>query len=157
MSQDPKQLLKENIQKELSNSEIELEDIIVTTQDAIDLQRIGFNEPCGTYFGEVNGGELWPFQRNINESEFSHGFLAPSYQQAFGFISRVYAIRGYTVHADSNGTWNFKIHKWNFDNNVGKWEFISNISSYETQRMSEKACMKKLLELVDERIKEMSL
>jgi hypothetical protein len=157
MSQDLKQLLKDNIQRELTNTEIELEEMIVTTKHAIDLHRIGFNESCYTYFGEVNGGELWPFQRNFSEKEFKLGFLAPAYSQAFEFISRVYAIRGYTAHADSNGTWNFKIHKWNFNNNVGQWEFISNISSYKTKRLAEIACMAKLVELVDERIKEVAL
>lgn len=145
-------LLKERIDKELHNSFKTLEETIVTYKDALDLNRIGFNESCSTYFGEVNEGEFWAFQRDAHEKEFMTGVLAPTYQQAFSFIERVYAVKGYTIHTNSNGTWNFAIHQWNFDNNIGQWEYINNISSQETQRLSEMACFKKLIELVDIRI-----
>jgi len=154
---DPKKLLCKRISEELQKKEVKLEDTIVERSDAIKLHQLGFNESCCTYYGEVNGGELWAFQRNFNEKEFNLGILAPSYDQALSFLKRVYGIKGCVTHAESNGTWTFKTHKWNCDNNVGKWEYITNVSSYESKRLAEIACFKKVFELVQERLIQLGL
>lgn len=149
-------MLKERISIELAKKSVELEDVVVNYVEANQLNTIGFNEPTFAFFSEVNEEEIKLFQKNWYEVTFDIGLSAPTYQQAFSFINRVYGIKGYTTHAKSNGKYNFTIYKWNFDNNVGNWEYINNISSSDTIKLAESACLKKLLELTLERISELT-
>ena len=93
---------------------------------ALILKDLGFNEIC---FGEYSLTGL--FEIKPNTSHWCAVCNAPLYQQVFNWLDTKHKIRIDLCHADSNGTYTFKIWTFHEPNNVGKWKRYSFIVSYD--------------------------
>ena len=141
------------------NNNIELQ--TVNYEIANTLQDIGFNIPC--YWIYDRKLDAFGVKRNIHQikSMYNYGLediakdlnfiYAPEQALACRWFDKVHKIRIDVIHADSNGSYNFEIHKWNFDNCVGKWERIGNICSYDSYELAEEHGILKAIELINEK------
>ncbi len=57
-----------------------MKDLLVGFELSVKLMKLGFNEPCFAYYGEINGGEIELFHKKSFNIEHA-GVLAPTIQQ----------------------------------------------------------------------------
>ena len=68
-----------------------MEDLFVGWTLSAELMKLGFNEPCFAYYGEINGGEIELFHKKRFDSEHV-GVLAPTIQQVEKWLLEVHEI-----------------------------------------------------------------
>jgi hypothetical protein len=133
--------------------------------EALELKQLGFDEVCIYHYKKNNEGEhsshptfemLTPFGKNHNilESRVS----APSYSQAFRFFREKYDLDYSLLPESSSGhrlstrTFNIVIYKYYMNMNVQS-EIVridGKIVRYNKREEAELACLKKLIEIVNE-------
>jgi hypothetical protein len=112
---------------------------------ALELQNIGFNEPC---FGLYSYPSKTVFLHHYGVLETKEQVLAPLYQQVFKFFRDVYKLKGDVTHASQNGKYKYTIWKWNFDNHIGKHERIGVINSWFKHEDASLECIRHLIDIV---------
>jgi hypothetical protein len=120
-----------------------MEKEFVPPEQALDLEKLGFNEPCFGYHNMVNHSGEFKFDTRI--WEYSDNYInAPLYQQAFRFFREKYGLWFRPDYYDESKEYNFQgsIHE------LGKYNVIADIGNYKTPEEAELACLKKLIEIV---------
>jgi hypothetical protein len=135
---------------------------------ALELQNIGFNEPCLAGYQKTEVGSpilVIPFLRSINGNididkinNFTNSYIknrkadyyctAPLFQQVFEFFRNTYTLKGEIVHTTSTGKYAYTIWKWNFDNHIGKHERIGVINSWFKHEDASLECIRHLIDIV---------
>jgi hypothetical protein len=70
-----------------------MEEQFVNFNESLEMNQLGFIEPCFAYYGELNGGEIFLFLKNNYDIQ-AIGILAPLWQQAFDFFREQYELMG---------------------------------------------------------------
>jgi hypothetical protein len=129
-----------------------MEKEFVSYEVALKLKEFGFNEPCFTYYYELNSNlrthlvvdinNAWTYSGNTN-----FGFtLAPLYQQVFKWLRNKYGIdfsinTTYSRYNENTS----KKYSGVIDN---KTVFI-NVGFYETYEEAELACLQKMIKIIE--------
>ena len=119
--------------------------------EALALKELGFDKPCfGRYDGRgKNKGKIWYEMPNSGQDSIPVGdVLAPTYQQAFRWFREKYKLEGITQQAEDFAWYKWKISQYNED---GK-KYVADWYEYETYEEAELACIKKLIEIVKEKL-----
>lgn len=136
-----------------------MENEFIPYDEALALKELGFDTICFAYYdkhqkffpmGTVCGPDsirFGAFVPSIQKGASDTLVAAPLYQQVFRFFREKYFLKGDVTHASSNGSFNYTVWKWNFDNQVGRWQRISVICTYNTYDEAQLTCLRKLIEI----------
>ena len=126
---------------------------------ALRLKALGFNEKCYGYF--TRDKEFFYFDVDDLSSAYTKNMdnivvnsvnglecTAPLYQQAFRWFREKYKLEGITQQAEDFVWYKWKISQYNED---GK-KYVADWYEYETYEEAELACIKKLIEIVKEKL-----
>ena len=127
-----------------------MEKELVSYEMAVELKKLGFDEPCFTYYYDISG-EL---RKNISV-DIHNGWtyfpnlklitLAPTFSQAFRFFRERHGLYGlYTIGDYEN---NFYWQIWRNDSITKTYITASNYV-FEKYEEAEQACLLKLIEIV---------
>lgn len=109
---------------------------------ALRMKQLGFNEPC---FGHYSNGEF-VYGSHTNNTMQRFRYAAPLFQQAFRWFRK----RGFLIDVTSLGKDEYEFYiKWSF-----AYSFLSD--TYKTYEEAETACLKKLIEIVEQTNAEMA-
>jgi len=111
----------------------------VPHEQSLELKELGFDEPC---FGFYIAGHLMVTTDSVYNSTDIPVLKAPTLSQAFRFFREKYPELDFGVGKIHNGTNNYHYHI-----NL-QWEFFE--GTYEE---AELACLKKLIEIVKNKLK----
>jgi len=110
----------------------------VEYQEALELKRLGFDEPCFAYFSESQQLHLCRFE-NMSD----RGFVsAPTYSQAFRWFREKYSLIGIIDYSLKN-LWSYRIY-------INNTNWVNNFKTYEEAELE---CLKRLIEIVKEQQK----
>ena len=111
----------------------------VSNQQALELQQLGFDEPCigKFYYNQLEIGGIWT--NNDFKDDPDIFISAPLYQQVFRWFREKYGYWSYVKEA-TKGTARFYIEK--FD------EKFFNSEIYNSYQEAELECLKKLIKIV---------
>ncbi len=129
-----------------------MEKEFVNYNQALKLKALGFDEPCLTYYYELNSNLRTHLGININNAwtysgNTNFGFtLAPLYQQVFRWFREKQNLYGvYTMGDDWN---NFYFHIWRNDTMTKTFVTSSNWV-YETYEEAELACLNEMIKIIE--------
>ena len=127
--------------------------------EALALKELGFDEKCYGYF--TRDEEFFYFDVDDLSSAYTKNMdnivvnsvnglecTAPLYQQAFRWFREKYKLEGITQQAEDFVWYKWKISQYNED---GK-KYVADWYEYETYEEAELACIKKLIEIVKEKL-----
>ena len=127
--------------------------------EALALKELGFDEKCYGYF--TRDEEFFYFDVDDLSSAYTKNMdnivvnsvnglecTAPLYQQAFRWFREKYELEGITQQAEDFVWYKWKISQYNED---GK-KYVADWYEYETYEEAELACIKKLIEIVKEKL-----
>ena len=122
-----------------------MEKEFVPYTESLLLKELGFDEPCFGYFtGDLMHLVIRPAMSRVNEPE-SYVVTAPLYQQAFRWFRENYSLYG-TIRYGNN----------ELDKSIYLFPCINGIivgnDSFKTQEEAELECLKKLIEITNEKI-----
>jgi len=115
-----------------------IEKEFVPHQESLELEEIGFNEPCFGYWKSKN----WLIQEKTRTDGYTHAdqeCLAPTYSQAFRFFREKHNISSWIYNSDMI---NF------FYTILQGGRIVKANNSYESYEEAELECLKKLIEIV---------
>ena len=118
-----------------------IEKEFVPYQESLELKSIGFDEPCFAYYYDKSGTLIDYLPKSSNKELI--GIIdrcsAPLYQQAFRFFREKYGLHSYIK----------------FDNIFEKYSYTINDEfkiSIPTHEEAELACLRKLIQIVKEKL-----
>jgi hypothetical protein len=128
---------------------------------ALRMKALGFDEPSFTYYSS-RGSLVTGFIESaggFNIEDLNKGTLAPLFQQAFKWFRDEYKLPSFIQSRYDK--WQHKVcHRYSYGNNssiflgagesVNYWEIITD---YETYEEAELACIEKLLDIVEAKLK----
>jgi hypothetical protein len=124
----------------------------VSYEIALKLKELGFDEPCFTYYYNINGNIRTGIVVNIYNAWTYLGTkklgitLAPLYQQVFRWFREKKNLYGvYTMGDDWN---NFYFHIWRNDTMTKTFVTSSNWV-YETYEEAELACLDEMIKIIE--------
>jgi hypothetical protein len=142
-----------------------MEEEFVPYELALRMKTLGFNENCYRV-GNPNGAISWRFMDvagmegvgidNLLEVEFDDRWVEiPTYSQTFRWFREKYSIHceitQTTDWEEDNESWNFVIYKYKLGNNDGMKDSDVDFNTYEEAELE---CLKKLIEIVEQKIKD---
>ena len=125
--------------------------------EALALKALGFDEPCFGYYylykdeNYQEGKFDYRGELNIEYSiykENTYYILAPTYSQAFRWFREKYKLEGITQQAEDFVWYKWKVSQYDED---GK-KYVADWYEYETYEEAELDCLKKLIEIVKEKL-----
>ena len=121
-----------------------LEKEIVPYEEAVELEELGFNEPCFATYDEDRNFELQDFLQTY-ETFPSHIVAAPTFSQAFRWFREKYKIDSVIIRSFSmTNSYHYNI--------VIDQDYENNLQSLSipdrTYEEAELACLRKLIEIV---------
>jgi hypothetical protein len=120
--------------------------IFILYTEALELKKLGFNEPCLSYFDSRLEHQLGNFDfteiKGYNESPSA---LAPLYQQAFRWFRENHGIHSWIINAEDN----VNVFKPFFRMKTGEDIFDQHmIDWYDSHEEAELACLRELIKIV---------
>jgi hypothetical protein len=120
---------------------------------AIRMKQLGFNEPCFGCYSEkcIFGLTVMSVKKfHTNSKEDTWNWSAPTWHQAFNWFREKHGLWFRPDYYDGSGFYKFQgsIHV------LGKYSAISDIGDHGTYEEAELACLEKLLDIVEAKIKE---
>ena len=126
-----------------------MEKEFVPYAEALELKKLGFNEPCFGFYDDIDDDHPVSFIRieSLCDKLKSSITLAPLYQQAFRWFRETYELHSFIDCKWKNLGWEFQLV------DLSKMETISSIDryNYKTDKEAELECLKKLIEIVKEK------
>jgi hypothetical protein len=126
-----------------------MEKEFVPYTEALELKKLGFNEPCFGFYDDIDDDHPVSFIRieSLCDKLKSSITLAPLYQQAFRWFRETYELHSFIDCKWKNLGWEFQLV------DLSKMETISSIDryNYKTDKEAELECLKKLIEIVKEK------
>jgi len=141
-----------------------MENEFIPHKEALALKELGFDEPCVGTYHDNNGGEIkfsfgmlqYPkrnSQANTVEGTFigERGCYAPLYQQAFRWFRDKYGLNPHIEpHWEQEESRFIYRHSWFEVSEFNKVEVWQSIDWWLTYEEAELACLRKLIEIVEE-------
>ena len=120
-------------------------------EQALALKELGFGEKCLGYFFE---NKLYTEESGDVVKYFKSDLTAPLYQQAFRWFREKYSLEGYINLSDSKeGDYFYYFNYINTNNIPNRREHCDFfIGNYKTYEQAELECLKKLIEIVKEKL-----
>ena len=126
-----------------------MEKEFVPYTEALELKKLGFNEPCFGFYDDIDDDHPVSFIRieSLCDKLKSSITLAPLYRQAFRWFRETYELHSFIDCKWKNLGWEFQLV------DLSKMETISSIDryNYKTDKEAELECLKKLIEIVKEK------
>jgi len=125
-----------------------LEKEFIPYDEALELKKLGFNEPClASYF---HAGKRLNIREYINHSEYT--ILAPTFSQVFRFFREKYNLRGFIGFRPNIKKFDFHI----YDISLSGIEYVKQRAMEDfnkdpkvgTYEEAELACLQKLIEII---------
>jgi len=127
-----------------------MENEFVTYEIALRMKQLGFDEPCFGWYADETHLSIRPQYIQPNDPNNVYNWcLAPTFSQAFRWFREKYGLWFRPDYYDEMKEYNFQgsIHE------LGKYSAISDIGNHKTPEEAELACLEKLLEIVEEKLK----
>jgi hypothetical protein len=124
-----------------------MEKEFVPYEIALELKKLGFDEPCMYYVDEQNNSFIYNFQTHPDEFIEWCGVTVistPLFQQCFRWFREKYDLEGVIQQAEDFKWYKWKISQYNED---GK-KYVADWYEYKTYEEAELDCLKKLIEIV---------
>ena len=125
-------------------------------EQALALKELGFDGPCLAFYSPKE--ELYPVFQEPSNGSFIETLRAPLYQQTFKWFREKYNIQGYiyssTVRSNAEKTKQFTGYIWKIKGI--DTPFLSTDARdelHDTYESTEQSCLKKLIEITNEKIK----
>jgi hypothetical protein len=125
----------------------------VPYQQSLELKELGFDEPCFAQWDEMQlyplqqGGESAYFETNKN-SRLSFNTMTPLYQQAF----RWFREKSFICHVTNDLSDNLHDEIYVYVMTKGYGTLIDRSEEYRTYEEAELACLRKLIEIVKNKL-----
>ena len=116
----------------------------VSNQQALELQQLGFDEPCigKFYYNQLEIGGIWT---NNDFKEDPDIFIsAPLYQQAFRWFREKYDLDSYIMPARLETKKVYDYYIW-FSNKEGERDLFIGMNNEYTYEEAENGCLNKLI------------
>lgn len=138
----------------LKTNRIMIEQEFVPYQESLELNKLGFNEPCFGYYYTLNG-KNWVFADKYKyyqlDEEINIGpkfsLLVPTYSQAFRWFREKYGLEGVIQQAEDFTWYKWKINQYNED---GK-KYVADRYEYKTYEEAELECLRQLIKITLEK------
>jgi hypothetical protein len=125
-----------------------MEKEFVPYEIALELKKLGFDEPCMYYVDEQNNSFIYNFQTHPDEFIEWCGVTVistPLFQQCFRWFREKYDLEGVIQQAEDFKWYKWKISQYNED---GK-KYVADWYEYKTYEEAELACLVKLIDIVE--------
>ena len=125
-----------------------MEKEFVTYELALKMKELGYNEPCFGFHSKIHGLMMVKTSGSSSLYKDAGECLAPTYSQAFRWFREMYGLDSFCRQTNLDGRSYFKISRIETD------EIIRGYSNFtSTYEEAEIACLTKIIEIEEERIK----
>ena len=127
-----------------------MENLFVPYEIALKLKELGFDEKCFKCWSVFPCAVQNKEQLNDKPDDWAFtNIKAPLYQQTINWFDDVHKIRIDLTHCDVNGSYNYTIWKWNFDNQLGKWQRIKEPTSFTNRIERNNKAIEEAIKLIN--------